>query len=265
MRYVYPVIGRRSRGLSIGVNLSPTAACQFDCRYCCVNRPTAAPSAEVNTGHLADELQRILAHWQDLFHEPEFRDVPADLRRLNDIAFSGDGEPTAAPCFPDALERVIEVRDALGLHNVKIVVITNACVLDRASVRAALARLDANGGELWAKLDAGTQRFFERINRSPLRLDDIVEKILSAARERPIVIQSMFVRLDQDAPPDGEIEAWLARLAWLRSSGGAVREVQVYTLARPAATPGVEPLDAGALEGIAERVRRLGLHAEVYA
>ena len=29
--FVYPVISRRSRGLSIGVNLNPDKVCNFDC------------------------------------------------------------------------------------------------------------------------------------------------------------------------------------------------------------------------------------------
>jgi sulfatase maturation enzyme AslB (radical SAM superfamily) len=38
--YVYPVISRRSRGLSIGVNLNPDKVCNFDCIYCEVDRRT---------------------------------------------------------------------------------------------------------------------------------------------------------------------------------------------------------------------------------
>src|ERR1041384_5902109 len=39
-RYVYPVVSRRSKGLSIGVNLNPDKVCNFDCIYCCVDRKT---------------------------------------------------------------------------------------------------------------------------------------------------------------------------------------------------------------------------------
>jgi sulfatase maturation enzyme AslB (radical SAM superfamily) len=41
--YVYPVISRRSRGLSIGVNLNPDTACNFDCIYCQVDRTPNYP------------------------------------------------------------------------------------------------------------------------------------------------------------------------------------------------------------------------------
>ena len=38
--FVYPVISRRSQGLSIGVNLNPDKRCNFDCVYCEVDRRT---------------------------------------------------------------------------------------------------------------------------------------------------------------------------------------------------------------------------------
>ncbi len=44
-RYVYPVISRRSKGLSIGVNLNPDKVCNFDCVYCCVDRTHPTPCA----------------------------------------------------------------------------------------------------------------------------------------------------------------------------------------------------------------------------
>ena len=40
--HCYPVIFRRSKGLSNGINLNPDGARNFDCIYCCVDR-TRAP------------------------------------------------------------------------------------------------------------------------------------------------------------------------------------------------------------------------------
>ena len=80
------------------------------------------------------------------------------LRRLNDIALSGDGEPTAAANFDQAVERCAAVRRRHRLDDVKLVLITNASLFHRPRVRRALETLDANNGEIWAKLDAGTRR-----------------------------------------------------------------------------------------------------------
>ena len=51
-RYVYPVVSRRSKGISIGVNLNPDKVCNFDCIYCCVDRKQTGKYKEVDLGIL---------------------------------------------------------------------------------------------------------------------------------------------------------------------------------------------------------------------
>src|SRR4051794_13560172 len=89
-KFVYPVLSRRSRGISIGVNLNPDKVCNFDCIYCQVNRRSEAETRFVETERLLHELADMLdfVAGGDIWHDPQFRDVPAELRRLNDIAFS---------------------------------------------------------------------------------------------------------------------------------------------------------------------------------
>ena len=57
--YVYAVISRRSRGISIGINLNPDMACSFDCIYCQVRRNKAHAVRKVNLKELEKELERI--------------------------------------------------------------------------------------------------------------------------------------------------------------------------------------------------------------
>ncbi|MBT7256269.1 MAG: radical SAM protein, partial [Planctomycetaceae bacterium] len=59
-RFVYPVLSRRSGGMSIGANLNPDKICNFDCIYCQVNRTTASETRFVEMQHLLDELQDML-------------------------------------------------------------------------------------------------------------------------------------------------------------------------------------------------------------
>ncbi len=94
--YVYPVISRRSGGLSIGINLNPDTACNFDCVYCQVDRSTTPRVREVDPERVRDELERMIAEAQSgrLFEDPAFAGVPDNYRWIKDIAFSGDGEPT---------------------------------------------------------------------------------------------------------------------------------------------------------------------------
>ena len=59
-RYVYPVLSRRSKGLSIGVNLNPDKVCNFDCLYCCVDRTVPPEVKDVDLGLLRAELDHLL-------------------------------------------------------------------------------------------------------------------------------------------------------------------------------------------------------------
>ncbi len=264
-RFVYPVISRRARGLSIGVNLNPDTRCNFDCVYCQVHRPPADPDATVDLPQLERELADALQTSDNILQSEPFRDVPAEYRRVRDIAFSGDGESTASPLFSQAVRCVVDVRDRVLGPNLPIVVITNATMLRQPAIAAALEWLDEHGGQIWAKLDAGTEAYFQQVARArAFRLDEIVENIAAAARVRPVVIQSLFMRFRGQPPPDPEIAAWLGRLRRILSAGGRIRLVQVYTVARPPAEEIAAPLEASELERIAERVRAMRIPCEAY-
>ena len=80
--------------------------------------------------------------------------------------------------------------------------------------------LDANNGEIWAKLDAGTEAYYREVARSgvPFRHDS--GESASAARVRPIVIQSLFMRLREQPPSAAEQEAYCDRLSEIAAGGG---------------------------------------------
>jgi wyosine [tRNA(Phe)-imidazoG37] synthetase (radical SAM superfamily) len=263
--YVYPVISRRSRGLSIGVNLSPAKECTFDCVYCSVDRNMPGAQRHVDVDRLRRELDAMLDEVLSgrLFGEPPFDETPAALRRLNDVAFSGDGEPTASPHFYDAMQISARLLAEHG-HPARLVVITNGSLLNRPRVEEALAFLDEGRGELWAKLDAGTEAHYRRVNRSEVPFPRILENLLNAGRSRPLVIQSMFSRIGGEGPLEEELAAYAERLRALAAGGCRIDRVQVYTAARRTALAGVAPLDRASLEAIAERVRALGFAAESF-
>src|SRR5438552_13420044 len=104
-RFVYPVLSRRSEGISVGVNLNPDKVCNFDCIYCQVDRTTQSETQFVEIQQLLEELEATLQLTAsgELFHHPRFKDTPPHLRRLNDIAFSGDGEPTTYRNFDEII------------------------------------------------------------------------------------------------------------------------------------------------------------------
>jgi wyosine [tRNA(Phe)-imidazoG37] synthetase (radical SAM superfamily) len=266
-RYVYPVISRRSKGLSIGVNLNPDKVCNFDCVYCCVDRTSSPTVSEVDLGVLRDELDHMvgLACSGELFAAPPFDQTPLELRRINDVAFSGDGEPTSYPRFLDACRIAVEVLERHRRADVKIVVITNATLLHQPRVAEALAYLDGHNGEIWAKLEAGTEAYYRRIERTSISLQRVLFNILAAGRVRPIVIQSLFMRLEDQGPPGEEIDAYVQRLKELVAGGCRIKLVQVYTVARQTAVAECTPLAGADLDDISARVREgTGLVVETY-
>jgi len=260
-RYVYAVVSRRARGLSIGVNLNPDKACNFDCPYCQVDRTTPGGPTRVEVADLAAELEDLLRRAAaDLWTTPPFDTVAPELRRVADIAFAGDGEPTTPSEFPAAARAAREARDRLA-PGVPLRLLTNATLLHKERVRAALAEFD----ELWCKLDAGTEAYFHVVDGTRLPFQRIIDNLLLIARERPIVIQSLFLTLDGVGPDDAEIGMWVDRLSAIVTGGGRIDHVQVYTVARAPSDPRCGPLDPKHLEAIAARVRDAGLAAAVYA
>ncbi len=265
--YVYPVISRRAHGLSIGINLNPDKACNFDCVYCQVDRTVPPAVRKVDMAHLRAELEQMmeLVTSGRIFDDPQFAHVPEGYRRINDVAFSGDGEPTTSPHFHEAVELAAGLRRRFGDPDMKLVLITDAAYLDKPAVRETLSLLDANNGEIWAKLDAGTETYYQLINRPNVPLAKIIENITFTAKVRPVVIQSLWMNVHGQPPPAEEVLAFADRLNEITGAGGQIKLVQVYTIARTTAESWVSMIERTALEPIAAMVReRTGLRVEVY-
>ena len=266
-RFVYPVLSRRSRGISVGVNLNPDKVCNFDCIYCQVDRRSVAETRFVEFDQLLAELEAMLV-WVasgEIFTHPQFASVPEPLRRLNDMAFSGDGEPTTYRNFDVIMERAAELKRKLGLDSVKMVLITNATMFHRPAVERGLAILDQNQGEIWAKLDAGTEEYYRLIDRTSIPFRRVLDNLALAATARPIVIQSLFMQVHGVGPTTAEITAYVERLQEIVNAGGQIARVQVYTVARQPAESYVSPLEADVVDAIAQRViREAGLAVEAF-
>jgi wyosine [tRNA(Phe)-imidazoG37] synthetase (radical SAM superfamily) len=266
-RFVYPVLSRRSKGISIGVNLNPDKICNFDCIYCQVDRRSESETKFVEIDRLLLELDAMLelvvsGH---LYEAPPFSEAPPSLRRLNDIAFSGDGEPTTYRNFDEIMQRCAELKRRRGLDDVKMVLITNASMFHRPVVQKGLEILDANNGEIWAKLDAGTEPYYRLVDRTTIPFQRILDNLVLAAKKRPIVIQSLFMKINGEGPTPQEIDAYVGRLRDVVAAGGRIKLVQVYTVARRPAESFVRSLSEAEVDAIAQKVREdTGLPAECY-
>jgi wyosine [tRNA(Phe)-imidazoG37] synthetase (radical SAM superfamily) len=265
--YVYAVVSRRSKGVSIGINLNPDKVCNFDCIYCQVDRTTPAVVRKVDMNRLREELEDMLDLVVNgkLFEMERFRETPAALRRLNDIAFSGDGEPTTFPEFFEAVQIAAEVKAHWELAEVKLVLITNATMFHKPQVQEALALLNSSNGEVWAKLEAGTEDYYRQVDRTTIPFQRILDNIKAQAHYAPLVIQAMFMRIHDQPPSEAELQAFCERLNEIVQTGGQIKLVQVYTVARVPAETYVSPLSRAEVDRIVEMVQqRTKLPAEAF-
>ena len=255
--FVYPVISRRSKGLSIGVNLNPDKVCNFDCIYCEVDRRIPGAVTEVDLSQMKDELTAMVRFARDggLAKEPKFDEVPWLTREVKDIAFSGDGEPTMIHNFAECVGTVVDVKQDEGLETTKIVLITDAAGLDKGDVKRGLEVMARNNGEIWGKLDAGTEEYFKLVNRTNVKFERILKNLLETSKVRPIIIQSLFFKVHGEAMSEAELVAYCGRLSNITEGGGQIREVHLYTVARPTPETYATKLEAIELEQMAELIR----------
>jgi wyosine [tRNA(Phe)-imidazoG37] synthetase (radical SAM superfamily) len=189
------------------------------------------------------------------------------MRRLNDIALSGDGEPTSAREFDRVVESIARVRAVTGVPaNVKTVLITNGSLIQRSEVQAGVRALAALNGEVWFKLDRATEEGIRAVNDVAVSPGAVRRNLVTAAHLCPTWVQTCVFAIDGQPPSDAEVEAYVELLREALAAGAPLRGVFLYGLARPSMQPeaprlsAVSPQWLGALE---HRVRALGLAVAV--
>lgn len=266
-RFVYTVVSPRAHGLSVGVNMNPVRRCNFDCLYCEVDRSTRPAETSLVVPVMAAELRKTLTDVVQgkLRERPWYQHLPDELLQLRHVALSGDGEPTLAPNFAEAVEAVVHVRALGEFPFFKIVLLTNATGLDQPHVQAGLTHL-TKSDEIWAKLDGGTEHYLNTLARPQgITLDKVLSNILLIAKRRPVVIQSLFPAIHGNEPSVVEIEEYAQRLKELVRAGAQIKLVQIYSATRPMKRPECGHLPLKILSHIAQTVRQMtGLKAEVF-
>jgi wyosine [tRNA(Phe)-imidazoG37] synthetase (radical SAM superfamily) len=265
MTYVYPVVSRRAGGVSVGINLNPNNACNWACVYCQVPDLTRGTAPDTDLAQLEAELRAMLA---DVLHgDFMLTRVPEEARRLNDIALSGNGEPTSAKAFPQVIDRIGQVMADFDLvGKIKLVLITNGSLIDRPRVQDGLRKMAGLNGEVWFKFDSATASGMRIINQTRISPDKQFERLTLAAGLCPTWLQTCVFALD-GAPPSGtEQAAYLAAVERIRRKSIPVRGVLLYGLARPSMQPQASRLSALPAEWLndfAEKIRAAGLPVKV--
>ena len=215
---------------------------------------------------MAEELEKTLSLVRSgrIREHAAYRELSDELLQLRHVALSGDGEPTLCPNFAEAVQVVVHVRARSPHSFFKLALITNGTGLDLRPVQDSLQYF-THEDEIWIKLDAGTQEYMDRVIRSEVPLEKVIENILLVARQRPVVIQSLFPRVLGEEPPPEEIDEYILRLNDLRQSGARISLVQIYSATRPIAHPDCGHLPLKTLSHISQRIKaETGLRAEVF-
>ncbi|MBR6049386.1 MAG: radical SAM protein [Bacteroidales bacterium] len=216
-----PIFSRRL-GSSLGINLLPEKGkiCNFDCIYCeCGwNRDgrndTVLPTAE----KVRNDLERMLVR------------LSAEGTPVDSITFSGDGEPTLNPEFPQIIDDTLRLRNQY-YPNAKVSVLSNATRVHVPEIFAALQRVD----NPIMKIDAPTNELAEKINQPAPGYD--VQRVVAALEQfgGNFVLQTCMLRspdFDSSRPeviaPMLEIVRQLKPWEWM-----------VYTIDRPTPMQGL--------------------------
>jgi wyosine [tRNA(Phe)-imidazoG37] synthetase (radical SAM superfamily) len=266
LTYVYPVLSRRSGGLSIGINLNPNNACNWRCIYCQVPGLVRGAAPDIDLVRFRSELSRLL---EDAM-EPDFYahfQIPAAQRAIRDIAISGNGEPTSARVFPEVIGIIRDVAASLGiLGTIPLVLITNGSLMKRPAVQRGIAEWADLGGEIWFKVDSATREGLSRVNGVALSPLNLARNLRIAGTLCPTWVQTCLFALDGWAPEESGLQAYLDFLSDRLREELPLRGVLLYGLARPslqAEAARLTPLNLEWLEAFAARIRALGLPVKV--
>ncbi len=265
LRYVYPVVSRRANGVSVGINLNTNNACNWHCLYCQVPNLQRGTAPVVDLAVLESELRGFLRELlQGDFMQSR---VPEGMRRLNDIALSGNGEPTSASEFSRVIQLIGDIRHELLLPDtVKTVLISNGSLLYRSDVQQGLRKLATLNGEVWFKLDRASQLGIQLINDTRISMTQVRDNLLTALALCPTWLQTCWFALDNN-PPDRQDEAdYLEFVSALLKEGHQLQGVLLYGLARPSLQVDAQrlsALSAEKLETFAGCISKLGLTVKV--
>ena len=240
-----PIFSRRL-GSSLGINLLPEKGkiCNFDCIYCeCGwNRDGRNDTVLPSAAKVRGDLERMLVK------------LSAEGTPVDSITFSGDGEPTLNPEFPQIIDDTLRLRDRY-YPQAKVSVLSNATRVHLPEVFAALRRVD----NPIMKIDAPTNELIERINQPAQGYD--VQRVVEALKQFDgnFVLQTCMLRSpDFDSSRPEVIEGMLQIVRLLKP-----REWMVYTIDRPTPMQGLQKFSPQEMKALVQPVIDEGYRVQI--
>ncbi|RPH32752.1 MAG: radical SAM protein [Bacteroidales bacterium] len=248
---VFGPIRSRRLGASLGINLLPvnSKVCSFDCIYCECGWTNKQQKGKLP---IREEVRKYL--------DEKLMDMKAKGEELDVITYAGNGEPTLHPEFSEIIDDSIELRNRY-FPKARIAVLSNATMLNKPKVVAALKKVDQN----ILKLDSAFDSTINLLNQPRVKFsaEELVKGLKSF--EGNLIIQTMFLRgsfegKTIDNTTDIEVNAWLELVKAIDP-----KEVMIYTIARDTPVIGLEKVSLKDLKGIATKVEALGIPIQVSA
>lgn len=266
LTYIYPVISRRSGGLSIGINLNPNNTCNWRCIYCQVPDLIRGSSPEIDLQQLQKELNEFLNDviYGDFYDRYE---VAEYLRTIKDIAISGNGESTSATEFDKIVELIGQSVAKFALQDkIKLVLITNGSLAQKKVVQSGLETMNSINGEVWFKLDSGTDAGLKNINNAGLSIQRVKDNLNITSALCPTWLQTCVFKLDGELPSRNECDSYLQFLSSLEIENIKVKGVLLYGLARPSMqveAPRLSSVPEVWMNEFADEISQLGFQIRV--
>ena len=256
--YPSPIFGpvnSRRLGISLGINLLPGDGkwCSFDCVYCeCGLNKDHKPKLPLPTlEEVAEKLEHKL--WE----------MKESGEKLDVITFSGNGEPTMHPKFPQVIDIVIALRNKY-FPNAKVSVLSNSTQVHREEIRQALLKAD----NAIMKLDTANKAYINLVDQpnEAYNMDTVIESL--EKMNGKAIVQTILMKGKIKAKNGNSVSADNCRDEYIMPYIETLkkinpRKVMIYTLDREWPTEGLEKADKSTMDAIAEKIRNAGFDTSV--
>jgi len=261
-KYIYPVVSRRSMGLSLGINLNTNNACNWQCIYCQVSDLIRGKPEKIDLDLLKNELDK----WLDNIVNGNFLNECASHKvDFKDIAFSGNGEPTATPEFEPIVKIVLEKINKFQLSNtIKLRLITNGSYLHKENVQQGLEQMKSVNHEVWFKIDNVNPKEAQKINRINLSITSLRKNLKNALSISPTIVQTCLLKINNELPSNDFVNEYIQ---FLKPYAHQLKGIHLYSMVRPSQQKTdlqIEALDKGELQIIADKMNVLKTKLECY-
>ena len=240
-----PIFSRRL-GSSLGINLLPVDGkiCTFDCIYCeCGwNKDGRNDTRLPNAAEVRQALEAKLIQ------------LVADRIPVDSITFSGDGESTINPDFPEIIDDTLALRDKY-YPSAKVSVLSNATQVHRPEIFKALRKVD----NPIMKIDAPTNELVEKINHPAPGYD--VNRVVEALKQfqGDFILQTMFLKSkDFDSSSPEVLDGWMDIVRLLKP-----REVMAYTIDRPTPEEGLQKFTVEEMRAFLDPLIQEGFNVQI--